>query len=287
MLLDPPSHTQSRERWCRLTLRVLAFAFAWGGVQFLFFPDSTVRTITAVGTWLGDFAPAPPSALRFWLTLATGYMALVTALAYLAQRDLQRHRDLLALLVFGKATTSLVAIGFYVFSSPAFIYLVNFAVDGLITLVVFAIWLVVPSLGTRTEAGGGRSDDVLRALAEAMVPSGGPFPEGACELGTAQNIDAFVAGTSPAASRALAFALRLLEWFPFFISPLRMRRFTRLSIDERAGLLDAWERSRLRPLRQLIHSLKLLVMTNFYSRPEIERRLGYPDPLQRVPRTSS
>jgi len=42
-------------------------------------PDATVGAMNAAAARLGAFTPAPASALRFWLLLATGYMVLMTA----------------------------------------------------------------------------------------------------------------------------------------------------------------------------------------------------------------
>lgn len=281
-----------RERWCRLILRGLAAVLAVAGALFLFMPDVTVENMNAAGRWLGDFSPAPASALRFWLVLATGYMVLVAALAYVAQRDLQRHRDLIALLALGKAVTSILGLAFYVFSLDAFIHLATFLVDGGIALAAFGIWAVVPSLGASVPQQAapehGRQPDapppLIRALLEAMVPPGGPFEEGAAQAAVAEDVESFVADLAPSAPRAFRWCLRLLDYSPFFLPPLRLGRFSRLKLDDRVRLLEAWEQSRLPPRRQIIHALKLLVMPHFYSRPEIEARLGYPHPLDRVPR---
>jgi hypothetical protein len=35
-----------------------------------------------------------------------------------------------------------------------------------------------------------------------------------------------------------------------------------------------------------MHALKMLVLTHVYSRPEIAARVGYPHPLERVPRNA-
>jgi hypothetical protein len=282
----------SREWWCRLVLRALAASFVIVGALFLFLPDTSVQTMNATGRWLGDFPPAPASALRFWLVLATGYMALVAALAYVAQRDLRHHRDLVALLALGKAVTSLTGLAFYVFSLDAFVYLATFLVDGGIALTALRIWFLVPSLGSpvvrelapESAKSPDASSPVIRAVLEAMVPPGGPFEEGAVQAAVAEDVEAFVAGVAPSAARALRFYLRLLDYSPFFLPPLRLRRFSGLDLDERVQLLEAWEQSRLPPRRQAIHMLKALVMLHFYSRPEVEARLGYPYPLDRVPR---
>ncbi len=274
--------------WCRLTLQGFAASFAIVGTLFFLFPDGTIRFLNGVGAFLGDFTPAPPSALRFWVSLSLGYMALVTALAYLAQRDLRR-RDLLALLALAKGVSSFTCLGYYLFSSDAFVYLANFLVDGSIAMATIAIWFVVPRLTTPPlqAAGAGPLHDpsvgrALNALLEAMVPAGGPFKEGARDTAALHDIEAFAGGlVSP---RAFALIVRLLDLSPFVLPPVRLRRFSRLPLDDRVHLLEAWEQSRLMPRRQAIHLLKLLITSQFYSRPEIAVHLRYPQPLVRVPR---
>jgi hypothetical protein len=283
-----PDRRRTTEWWCRLILRVLAASFALVGSLFLFCPDATIGTMNAVGASLGHFTPAPPSALRFWLSLGTGYMVLVTALAYLAQRDLQRHRTLLALLALGKATSSLTCLAFYVFSVNAFIYLANCLVDGTIALTAAVIWVIVPGLSEPTVAEKGLSENgaerVFGAIVESMIPAGGSFPEGARDVLLLRDLESFVAGSASLAPRMLRLGLRLFDVSPYILPPLRLRRFSHLSPEERVRLLETWEQSRLLPRRQAMHLLKLLVMTHFYSRPEVAERLGYPHPLERVPR---
>ena len=128
---------------------------------------------------------------------------------------------------------------------------------------------------------------VLNALIEAMVPCGGPFEEGGRDTLLAREIESFVAASGARASRLLRFALWLLECWPLVLRPWRPRRFSRLGLAERVRVLEAWERSRVMPRRQTMHALKLVVMTHFYCRPEIEARLGYPQPLERVPRATA
>jgi hypothetical protein len=123
--------------------------------------------------------------------------------------------------------------------------------------------------------------DIRAALLEALIPPGGPFPEGASTVAVSEEVEGFVA----AAGRAGVFrlGLRLLELSPFFLPPLRLRRFSRLPLEDRVTILEAWEGSRLWPRRQVLHLFKLVAFTHFYARPEIHARLGYPRPLDRVP----
>ena len=243
------------ERWCRLTLRGLAACFVGAGLGFLLFPDTTIAMLNAVGRWFGDFPAAPPQTQRFWLSLGTGYMVLVTALAWIAQRDMRRNRTLIAILALGKGWTASIGLVFYFLSSPCFIYLANFYVDGTITLMALAVWLAVPMLGDGPEGGsvtpGGPRIETpaFHAVLEAMVPSGGPFETGARDVSVARDIETFVAGMGSNAVRGLGLGLRLFDFTPFFLPPFRMRRFSNMDIEQRVEILDAWEQSRWVPRR--------------------------------------
>src|SRR5881628_1948881 len=89
----------------------LAVAFAATGLVFFLFPDGTLGVLNAAGSPLG-FPPAPPSALRFWLSLGLAYMVLVTLLAAQIARDPRRRAHLMPLLAAGKATSSLTCAGY-------------------------------------------------------------------------------------------------------------------------------------------------------------------------------
>jgi hypothetical protein len=136
----------TRGRFYRLVLRVFAVSFAVVGILFVLRPEGLVSDLDALGAALGSFAATPRSELRFWVSLAFAYMVLVTMLAWIAQRDLRRYRRLLPILAAGKAASSLSCLAYYWLSISAFPYLVNFLVDGTITLVVLKIWADVPRL---------------------------------------------------------------------------------------------------------------------------------------------
>ena len=161
----------------RLVFAGLAAAFAATGLLFLLFPDGTVRALNAAGSPLG-LPPAPPSALRFWLSLGLAYMVLVTLLAAQVARDPRGRAHLMPLLAAGKATSSLTCAGYFVLSMPAFVYLANALVDGSLALVALGAWAVV---WATDEAGAARDAELLRLVLDALVPRGGPFPAGAAD----------------------------------------------------------------------------------------------------------
>src|SRR5204863_7262754 len=107
----------------------LAVAFAATGLVFFLCPDGTLGVLNAAGSPLG-FPPAPPSALRFWLSLGLAYIVLVTLLAAQIARDPRGHAQLMPLLAAGKATSSLPCAGYFVLPLPAFRHLATPPVDG-------------------------------------------------------------------------------------------------------------------------------------------------------------
>lgn len=127
------------ERFVVLSLRLLAASFLVVGVLFLALPSQVAEVLTDLGAGLGSFAEPPDTGLRLWLTLAFAYMVLISAICLVAQADTVRYRHLMLLLAVGKATSSLTALGFFLFSEDVFIYLLNFVVDG--SLVLAALWL--------------------------------------------------------------------------------------------------------------------------------------------------
>src|SRR5215510_3272748 len=127
------------DRPLRLLFSALAVAFAATGLLFFLFPDGTIRFLDAVGRPLG-FADAPPSELRFWLSLAVAYMVLVTLLAAAIARDPYGRAHLMPILAAGKATSSLTCAGYFAASAPAFVYLLNALVDGSLALMTIGAW---------------------------------------------------------------------------------------------------------------------------------------------------
>ena len=128
-------------RFVALNLRLLAVTFAAVGILFIAAPDTTLEALDDVGEWLplGVFSPAPETAEQLWLALGFAYMTVIAGICALASTDVVRYRPLLLVLAAGKAASSLAALGFYLFDTDVFAYLLNFLVDGF--LVGVALWL--------------------------------------------------------------------------------------------------------------------------------------------------
>jgi len=259
------------DRPLRFLFRALAVAFATTGLLFFLFPDGTIRFLDAVGRPLG-LVDAPVSALRFWLSLAVAYMVLVTLLAAEIARDPRGRAHLMPILAAGKATSSLTCLGYFVASSPAFVYLLNALVDGSLALIVLAAWAVV---GLTDEARAARDGALLRAVLDALVPRGGAFPSGAADTDVDAAVARYFASLHPLGPAGLRALLLAIEYGAVVFE--RTRPFSRLDPDGRERALAAWETSRLAPRRQLIASLKLIALMHFYERPDVWSAIGYDD----------
>jgi hypothetical protein len=260
------------DRPLRLLFGALAAAFGGTGLLFFLFPDGTIAALNAAGGLVG-FPPAPPSPLRFWLSLGLAYMVLVTLLAATIARDPRRHAPLMPILAAGKATSSLTCLGYFVASSPAFIYLANALVDGSIALVVMGAWAAVHL----TEADDGK---LLRAVLDALVPRGGAFPLGAADTDVDAALVRYFGSLHRLGPVGLRLVLVAIEYGAVVFE--RTKPLSQLDADGRERALAAWEESRLWPRRRLIESVKLLALMHFYEKPEAWAAIGYDDAYLRA-----
>jgi len=258
-------------RALRLLFVALAVAFGVTGLLFFLFPDGMIRFLNAAGRPLG-FPPAPPSELRFWLSLAVAYMVLVTLLAASIARDPRGRALLMPILAAGKATSSLTCFGYFVGSSHALVYLANGLVDGSLAVIVIGAWAVVH---LTEDPGSTRDAMLLRAVLEALIPRGGPFPIGAADTDVDAALARYFAGLHPLGPAGLRALLLAIEYGTVVFE--HTRPFSRLDPEAQERALAGWEASRLGPRRQLVASLKLLACMHFYERPEVWTAVGYDD----------
>ena len=260
-----------------LVHRLLAWTFAVVGLTFLLAPNGTVRFINAAGDVFRIFPPAPESDLRFWLSLGFAYMVLVTVLAWRIADDPRSNRALMPVLAAGKFASSFTCLLFFVFAQPAFLYLLNFLVDGSIVLIVLGccLWLAVVEQAAHPMAQPqGRVAELLRLLTNTMVPEGGAFAAGAATVQLDQTVWQYFGRLHPLGTSGLTAILYVIEFGPYLFGP-RRRRFSRLDPAERETYLAGWETSHLSARRQLLNGLKLAVMLHFYDRPEVATAVGF------------
>src|ERR687897_625100 len=135
------------ERFVILNLRLLAVSFAVVGLLFIAAPDGVLDVISDLGDEIGDFPRAPETAEQLWLALGFAYMVVIAGICAVVQADVVRYRPLLLVLAIGKVASSLAALGFYVFDSDVFIYLLNFIVDGFHVGVALLLWRIAGRVG--------------------------------------------------------------------------------------------------------------------------------------------
>jgi choline dehydrogenase-like flavoprotein len=113
----------------------------------------------------------------------------------------------------------------------------------------------------------------LRAVADALIPAGGPFPLGAEDVGTGDRLAASLSGMPPALRRQLRLLVR--AWNAGPLASRHLRRFTRLTPAARAEWLASCQASRAPWKRIPLALLKTLCLSAFCADPRVEAALGY------------
>ena len=150
----PPAMRGDRaEKFVVLNLRLLAASFAIVGLLFIIFQNGVLDVISDLGDEIGGFTRAPHTDEQFWLALGFAYMVVITGICVVVQTDVVRYRPLLLVLAVGKTASSLATLGFYLFDSDVFIYLLNFLVDGYLALSALLLWSLAGRV-TRPAAPG-------------------------------------------------------------------------------------------------------------------------------------
>ena len=140
------------ERFVVLNLRLLAIGFAITGFFFIAWPDGTLARLTEFGDNFGDFTPAPDTDERLWLSLGFAYMAVITALAWIASTDPVRHRPMLLALAAGKAASSITSLVFFA-QDDVFAYLLNGIVDGSLVGAALLLYVLAGRIGSPAAPG--------------------------------------------------------------------------------------------------------------------------------------
>lgn len=119
-----------------------------------------------------------------------------------------------------------------------------------------------------------RERDTLRALAATLLPVGGAIPYSHLDIDYLNFAQRYVADTPPQARWLMKATLWMLERLGWLWCQPWPRRFTALSPDRRARVIDAWRTSRLPALRSALQVVSLLVVVPYYQDPRVQRVLG-------------
>ena len=143
---------EKAERFVVLNLRLMAAGFALVGFFFIAWPDGTLARLTEFGDNFGDFAAAPQTDERLWLSLGFAYMVVITGLALIAQADVVRYRPMLLALAAGKAASSITSLVFFA-QDDVFAYLLNGVVDGSLVGASLLLYVLAGRVGPPAAPG--------------------------------------------------------------------------------------------------------------------------------------
>ena len=102
-----------------------------------------------------------------------------------------------------------------------------------------------------------------------------PVPELASEV--AGDVDGFLAQGDPVLGEQFRLALRVLEHLGG-AGPVGFRRFSRLPVERRLEVFEAWRRSSFGLKRQIAEALRKTASFSWYVRPDAWPDIGYDGP---------
>jgi len=126
---------------------------------------------------------------------------------------------------------------------------------------------------------------ILKCAADRFVPRGGPYPEGAVDVGVAKGLDGFLATDAPA---VVASNFRTALWALELGAPVLgggFRRFTSMSPEQRDAYLIGLLHTRHSVGPRLYAGLKRACLFAFYETETAWRHIGYDGPWVGRPST--
>ena len=113
---------------------------------------------------------------------------------------------------------------------------------------------------------------IVRSLAEVMFP-GAPLPKDGVQAQVAEGVDRLLYEyLGDPHSSALRYVLRAVEWGTL---ASRGARFSALSVEVRAQVLDKWADPTVLPRRVALDGLKLLMGMAYFRDPDVLDAIGW------------
>lgn len=116
----------------------------------------------------------------------------------------------------------------------------------------------------------------LAAAADANFPEGGPVAPSGTQAGIPAYVDRYVAAVPPTVAILMRLLFFLVEHATLvFAAPGRggRRRFSSLSAEQQAAVLEGWRASDWFPRRLVFSSLRAILTMGFFSDPVVLRTL--------------
>jgi hypothetical protein len=117
----------------------------------------------------------------------------------------------------------------------------------------------------------------LAGAAEATFPPGGEIPPSGLEAEVAAYTDRLLTASHPRMRSLMHLLFFLVEHATIFFpapGPRGWRRFSSLTADQRAEVLEGWRTSRLFPRRLVFASLRAILTMGYFAFPPVLRQLG-------------
>lgn len=134
-----------------LLLRIWVACFALGGLYFFFFQNTLINQINYISsnTLKLNLPLLPESTEKFWLALTVSMMATITALSYIAQRDIRRNIGYVIPLLISKFISTFFFILFFFTHIKSLTYIVGALTDGSIFVITLIFYLRAKRASTR------------------------------------------------------------------------------------------------------------------------------------------
>lgn len=119
------------EKHLKTFLAISAVTYLSVGFAFVIAPDWMLKAINIFSRFLMPYLKEIPlSVEKFWLSMTFSMMMTITALCYIAQRNVRKNKGYVIPLLISKSASAISALCFFIFSDRYFAYLVIFIVDG-------------------------------------------------------------------------------------------------------------------------------------------------------------
>jgi hypothetical protein len=131
-----------------------------------------------------------------------------------------------------------------------------------------------------------REHAFLAEAAETLFPRGGAVEPSGLDAGVPGHVDRYLAANPPRNRLLMRLLFALMEHATLLFpapAPRGWRRFSSLSREQQAAVLEGWRRSRLFPRRLVFTSLRAILTMAYFGDPAVLRALGLaPRALPRV-----
>jgi hypothetical protein len=150
------------------------------------------------------------------------------------------------------------------------------ALAALVVLAVLRLFGGYPAAPRPFRVLAPREAAFLSAAAGATFPPGGAVPPSGAEADVASYTDRWLTTVTPRLRILMRLLFFLVEQATVFFpapAPRGWRRFSSLSPEQRAAVLEGWRRSRFFPRRLVFTSLRAILTMAYFAHPPVLRAL--------------